>query len=182
MPITPLPADGTDRFYLDYTVQGEAHTMIARADGGYLASDAADGFAQLLTALTPLIVVTTIVGMRHSVAGSDVTVPVGTGDLEATYGTESAVVVNKPLQATFTGRSLDGHKTRFGFYGLAQQTDQSWRYTVAENTHVADALDVLGAFSAAGLFISISGGRVSWNKYMNVGYNDHFVQKERRGG
>jgi len=180
MPVTALPPNNTDRFFLDYTAVGAQHVMILRAEDGTLGADAAAAFHALLTAIEDNLTEITILSLRHAVAGSDVTVPIDTGVLNPTYGTATVDPINRPLQVTFTGRSLDGHKTRVGLFGWAGQNDSSWRKTPAEEASVGDALTVLHDESVAGRFVSISGQRVTWNGYMNLGYNDHWVKRARQ--
>lgn len=182
MALPALDPTNTERWFLDYTAQGVAHTVIMRVAAPQDASDVAAAFHTFLTALAEGLVEVSIVGLRKAAAGSNVTVPQSTSGLDPSYGTVSPSDVNKPLQVTFTGRSNDGRKTRVGMFGYFTQNDASWRKTVAEENEVADTVDALGTLSAGGFFVSISGARVFWHQYMNLGYNDHFVKIARQGG
>ena len=179
MPIAALPPSNTQRYYYDYSVYAEQHTLIVRCTADVGLSDAKVGIDAFLTALGPGLIEITTVGLRHSEAGSNITNPVDADGLAATYGSGSGSAINAPLQVTFTGRSGDGHKARVGMFGWESQTDTSWRYTTAENTDVLNAVAELTDQGSAGIFCSISGQRVLWHPYMNVGYNDHWVKVER---
>lgn len=182
MALAPLPPSNTERWFLDYTAQDVAHTAIMRTADAIDAIDAAEAFDLVLTALGTGLVEVTIVALRRALVGSNITNPQPTTGLAASYGEVSPSDVNKPLQVTFTGRSSDGRKTRFGMFGYFSQNDASWRKTTAEEDEVAATVAQLEGLSIAGRFVSISGERVFWHQYMNLGYNDHFVKLARQGG
>ncbi len=179
MTISPLPASNTERWFLDYTVGGFQHTMICRAASPQVADDVASAFNAVLTELTTYLAVITIVGFRKALVGSDITNPQSAAGLESTYGTGAQGAIYAPVQTTFVGRSIDGRKARVGVFGAATLNDSSYRITAAENSEIASAIDQLGAFSAGGLFVGISGIRVLWHSYANIGLNDHFVRSMR---
>lgn len=182
MAVIPLDPWNTERWYLSYTAQDVAHTAIMRVAAAQLAEDAAIAFHTFLSALAEGLVEIAITGLAKTAVGSNIRVPQSTSGLDLTYGSISPSDANKPLQVTFTGRSLDGRKTRVGMYGYFSMNDASWRKTVAEENEVANTVDALETLSAGGFFVSISGQRVFWHQYMNLGFNDHFVREARQGG
>lgn len=181
MPVTPLPPSNTERWFLDYTVIDTHHVLIMRTADAVSDGAAAEALDTFLSAIAPGCSAITIDGLRHAAATSDLTFPASTTGLSATYGSGVGQLIDIPLQATFTGRSTDGRKARVGMFGWDAQTDSSWRYTTAENANVAATIAALNSLSASGFFVSISGGGVIYHPYMNIGYNDHWVDKRRAG-
>lgn len=179
--MAPLPASNTERWFLDYTVLGEEHTLMMRTADAVTDAEAAEALDTFLTAFSTGTSEITINGLRHAAATSNFSFPAATTGLDPTYGEGVGSLIDVPLQATFTGRSADGRDGRTGFFGWSGQTDSSWRYTVAEDTTVANTVAALTSLTNSGFFVSISGGAIIWHNYMNVGYNDHWV-KEQRGG
>jgi hypothetical protein len=179
MAVPALPPDNTQRYFYDYSVYAEQHTLIVRCHESVGLDDLKVQLDLFLTALGAGLITITTVGLRHAEAGSNVTNPVDAEGLAATYGSGSGSVINAPLQVTFTGRDGDGHKTRVGMFGWEAQTDTSWRYTTSENAVVLDTVAQLTSSGAAGVFFTINAKRPIWHPYMNVGYNDHWVKNER---
>lgn len=181
MALSPLPASNTERWFLDYDVMDTHHVLIMRSADVITADEAAEAFDALLDALAPDLMPVIPTGLRHASAGSDVTFPEALAGLSASYGVNTEVPINIPLQATFTGRSGDGRKARVGFFGWQAANDASWRYKTSESSTVAAVIPVLNGLSGSGRFVSISGEGVTYHPYMNVGFNDHWVHKRRVG-
>jgi len=179
MAVPPINPNNTQRYYYDYSVYAEQHTMIVRVDESVGLDDFKIELDLFLQAMSPGLTTITTVGLRHSEAGSNVTNPVDADGIAATYGSGSGNVINAPLQVTFTGRDGTGHKVRVGLFGWDGQTDASWRYTTAENAVVLDAVAQLTSSGAAGVFWTINDQRPLWHPYMNISYNDHWVKVER---
>lgn len=179
MPITPLDPTNTERWFYDYTVLGDQHSLMMRTPNELDAGTAGEQIDAFLTAIEGGLIEITTVGLRVARAGSNITNPTGTPGIQATYGTGAGSAINAPLQVTFTGRSDDGHKARVGIFGWDGQSDSSWRMTVVENADVAAGVTFLQAITASGFFTSISGEPVRWHPYANIGYNDHWVKVAR---
>lgn len=181
MAVTALPPTNTQRWFYDYTVEGDQHSLMMRSANDITPAEAAEAIDLFLLAIDGELVEITTVGLRVAEAGSNITNPASPTGLSATYGSGSGVIINAPLQVTFVGRSADGHKARVGIFGWNGQTDDSWRMTIAENAGVAAEVTNLNSLSAAGLFVSISGEGALWKPYANIGYNDHWVKRARTG-
>lgn len=180
MPVTALAPSNTERWFYDYTVGGNQHTLIMRTADALDAASAGEQIDAFLTAIEGGLATITTVGLRVARGGSNITNNEGTVGLQATYGTGAQAGIDAPLQVTFTGRSNDGHKARVGVFGWAGQSDTSWRMTVIENADISAGVTFLQAITGSGFFVSISGEPVVWHPYANIGYNDHWV-KEARG-
>jgi hypothetical protein len=180
MAVEALNPFNTERWFYDYSVYGDQHSLMMRVDSPRSATEAAEQIDAFLSAIAGNLVEITTVGLRVALAGSNITNAQGTAGLAATYGSGAGSDINAPLQVTFTGRSSDGHKSRVGIFGWLSQTDSSWRITVAEDADVASGVSILQGLSPSGFFVSISGAAAEWHGYANIGYNDHWI-KERRG-
>lgn len=182
MALSPLPETNTARYFYDYSVEGDDHTMVVRVSDDASLSVVAGWIDTYLTALGSIIATINTVGFRFAERGSNVTNPVDDGDLAGSYGTGTQSAILRPAQLSFTGRSQDGRKNKTSLFGLAALNDQSWRVTPLDNPAVTEAVAALNEASAAGVFVSISGRRTIWHSYMNIGVNDHGVSKARTGG
>jgi len=180
MSVAALPPSNTERWFYDYTVLGNQHSLMMRSASPISPGEAAEAIDLFLLQIDSELTTITTVGLRVALEGSNITNPASPTGLAATYGSGSGSDINAPLQVTFTGRSADGHKARVGIFGWNAQTDTSWRMTPAEVAAVGDEVTNLNSLSAAGLFCSISGEGALWHPYANIGYNDHWV-KEARG-
>jgi hypothetical protein len=179
MPVTALNPWNTERWFYDYTVLGDQHSLMMRTPDTLDAASAGEQIDAFLSAIEGGLIEITTVGLRVARAGSNITNNEGTVGLAATYGTGAGSQINAPLQVTFVGRSNDGHKARVGIFGWDGQTDDSWRMTVIENADVAAGVTFLQAITGSGFFTSISGEPVVWHPYANIGYNDHWVKAAR---
>jgi len=182
MALAPLPASNTIRYFYDYTVLGDQHSMLCRVTDAVSLSDVQIAIDDFLQALSGNLVEITTVGLRVAAEGSDITNPVATGIIAANYGSGAGDVINAPLQVNFVGRSPDGRKSRVGIFGWTAQTDASWRITSSEDSDVLAAITSLTSAGAGGIFVSISGARPLWKPYADIGYNDHWVKQARKGG
>jgi len=180
MPVTALNPNNTERWFYDYTVLGDQHSLMMRAPDTLDAASAGEQIDAFLTAIAGGLIEITTVGLRVARAGSNITNNEGTVGLAATYGSGAGSAINAPLQVTFVGRSNDGHKARVGIFGWNGQSDASWRMTVVENADVSAGVTFLQAITSSGFFTSISGEPVVWHPYANIGYNDHWVKVARQ--
>lgn len=181
MALPPLPPSNTERWFLDYTVGSQQHSLLMRATTILSAVEACTALDVFLTAIAGNLVEIVPVGLRHASIGSDVTNPADFGTLAEGYGTGTVSSINRPLQVTFTGRSTDGRKNRVGIYGWTAQTDSSWRITTLEDSDVLLGVNALTSLASSGKFCTISGQRAIWHSYANIGYNDYWVNQARRG-
>lgn len=180
MPVPALDPSNTERWFYDYTVLGNQHSLMMRTPDVLDAASAGEQIDAFLSAIEGGLIEITTVGMRVARGGSNITNPEGTVGLSANYGTGAGNVINAPLQVTFVGRSSDGHKARVGIFGWNGLVDDSFRMTVVENADVLAGVTFLQAITSSGFFTSISGEPVVWHPYANIGFNDHWV-KEARG-
>lgn len=174
-----LPANSTDRYYLDYTCGGIDHTMVVRAQSGVLPSGAAADIATFLGILSPALFLVTIRGLRYSAAGSNVSNPVPwTG--AASYGADAAEGLNRAKFIGFVARDAAGHKTRVDMFCPKTGSDPNFRTTRAESALIGDVIDFLDG--TTGTFRSINNLHPTWKEYANFAFNAYWQRQLRRLG
>jgi len=179
MALPPLPPSNTERWFLDYSANDEQHTMLMRTPDEKTAGEIAEAYDLFLNGIAGNLSTITIIGLRHSAAGSDITNPESTTGLSTTYGSGVGSVINVPLQITFPGRGRDGRKLFVSVFGWTSANDDSWRILSSEDADVASGVAILNSLSASGFFTTISGSRAFYKPYANVGYNDYWVGQAR---
>ena len=177
--MTALSPDNTARLYVDYTATGKEHTVIFRPQTGVTIEQLRDWVHDWLTDNAALFATTTVFhDARHSLQNSNVTNPiswtavVGTSDVPAD-------VDRAPRFGSFVGRSAQGHRVKFGIYGIAFVDDASYRWNAAESAGVTNAVADLNDLQAK--LGTITGSKAVWKQYMNTGYNAYWQRKARRG-
>lgn len=171
--MAPLPSNNTGVFYLDYTTEGQDHTLQIRFGTGSSALEAAGVADAFLTALGTNIYVWTINGARVRDVGTNVSYPV-TWDGDTTYGSGTEGAYATAQYGDFVGRSIDGRRCRiavFGLKGIVDSTDDNFRFA-SSTAYVAAALAALEALPECP--VSISGEPVNWQQYMNTGINAYW--------
>lgn len=174
--MTPLPPDSTRRYFVDYTVAGHEHTWQVRTEGG-LSPLAFGGFLNdFATALGGIMLPTTINQVRTAAPGSNVSVPVVTDQEGRTYGGGSANNIDVPKFINFVGRTSGGRRVRLAVFGISL-LDLSWRYTTAEESHIATCVSLLNA--SVGIGLGVDGIKAVWYPYANVGFNAYWQRAVR---
>jgi hypothetical protein len=170
--MAPLPANNTDRYFLDYETGGHNHTMVMRTETSIAAVAASDVFDQLLTALHDLLFQITIVGLRFQEEGTNVSLPRDwAGD--ATYGGSVGASYTSAQYLDFVGRGADGRRARVAVFGATFiQQGNDYRATPTEQPAIGDAIEVLN--TNPDYFEAISGSAVSWYAYANTGVNAYW--------
>lgn len=171
--MAPLPSNNTGVFYLDYTTEGQDHTMQIRFGTGSSALEAAGVADAFLAALGTNMYAMTINGARVRDAGASVSYPV-TWDGDAVYGSGTEGLYATAQYVDFVGRSIDGRRARiavFGWKGIVDTTDDNFRFS-SSTGWVAAALAALEALPFCP--VSISGEVVNWQQYANTGINAYW--------
>jgi hypothetical protein len=178
MPLTDLSPQNTERWYLDYTVGGIQHTLIMRTAIPYSDANASTAMAGLLTAMSTLLNQLTVVGLRKSVQGSNVT-NAATWSGASTYGTGTLPNNSRARFLSFVGRDSLGYRVRATVFGAAGTLDDNYRMTRAESTLVAASLDYLAARTND--FVTLAFNHPTWKQYANAGYNAYWQRQVRTG-
>ncbi len=178
MPVTALPPSNTPRWWLDYTVNGDAHSLMMRATAlktESLVSDVYSGFLDLFTSDNIFLI--DVTGMRKAAEGSDVTLP-ATYTGTTAFGSGSAVDNdNRAKTFSWTGRDETGHKNKLFLFGAKPSANGDYRIQFGESSILESVVDYLQALN--GFWISIAGNPMIWNKYTNTGWNDHWIRVAR---
>ena len=175
--MAPLPPNSTKRYYLDYDVASKQHTLIARCDSAVTAAQASTYFDNFLSALSPVLFQWTVLGMRVSAAGSNISVPAsftGTG----LYGTGTGTPADSGGYASWVGRSGAGVRGRVTVFGsTVTATGGNWRAAPGENTTLDAALVELRA--PVDFWWAVDALKINFNSYTNNGYNAYWRNHTR---
>ncbi len=179
MPLTPLPEDNTERWWIIYTNNGTTHRMMARTLVGLTAASMSTNFQSIFAALTGTLNATTIVGMEKASKGSGVRNP-QTYSGTTTFGSGTELDTDGRARAlSFVGRSAGGRKSRLFLFGVKAIPEGDYRVDTTESAGVASAVIALNL--PAGSFLSIDELKPIWKAYANIGYSDHWIKEYRKG-
>jgi len=171
-----LPADNTERWFLDYSVGGKQHTMQCRTLPATSHTVVSAGFDELLAGLSGSLALITIDGLRFALQGSDVSNPADFGGA-ATYGSVTEVPFLVPQFVAFQGRDALGHKNRLTIFGWKGFEPSDYRINAGEDAAIDLAITNLNLETT--IFLSIGGGTTHWKPYANFGFNAHWQRKLR---
>lgn len=176
--MAPLPNNSTGVLYVDYTTEGEEHTLQLRFGDPGSFNDAMDVAVALFAAMDSFLYSISSIACRVRDAGGNVTYPVSwTGD-EA-YGSSTEGHYATAQYADFVGRSIDGRRCRvafFGVKGIVDTTGKDFRFP-SSTTWVGDVLAALRAGDTSP--VSISGLVVNWYDYADTGINAYWRNRIR---
>lgn len=179
--MAPLPPNSTPVYFVDYSFKGQSHTMAFRwpSIAGIESVRAVAG--AFISALRPAMDSSwTVLGARLRSAGGTVSVPTAPPTVTGTQGSSNLTGIDFPKFVSFVGRGLpDGRRARIFVYGLVLPLDNDYRYTDPLPTSLANALAVLNLAAEEGTIVSVGGGVVQWNTYVNTGFNSYYEQKQR---
>lgn len=178
MPVTALPPSNTERWWLDYTVNGDAHSMLMRTTDGQTAAAVSSVFEDFLALFTSdNIYGITPTGLRVALKGSDVSLP-ATYTGASSFGSGTAVDTDLRAKTfSLTGRDASGHKVRLFVFGAKSGANGNYRVDRGENFIMDSVEDYLTALSDH--WQTIAGLHPIWNLYANTGWNDHWIRRAR---
>ena len=173
-----LPAHNTERWFLDYTVNGDLHHLLMRTPDGATEAGVSSVYSDFLALLSSASVYgIDVVGMRFASHGSDVTLPATyTGTIH--FGAGTAVANDfRAKTFSFTGRDASGHKIKLFIFGAITQADGDYRLQVGTDSHIDACVAYLNALTS--YWYTIAGLKPVWNHYANVGFHDHWIKRAR---
>lgn len=175
--MTPLPANNTERLFVDYAVAGYEHTLGVRLAEATTDADAVENVSAFLEIVGAFCYPTTVLGARRGASGSPFTYPIAWGGIPS-WGTGTAIPAVSAQFYDFVGRSDDGRRVNVTLFGAGLLTSGGdYRITPSEASWVQDALDSL--VSDAGVFLTISEEIPFWKAYANCGVNAYWRNKIR---
>jgi len=178
VPLTPLPASNTKRYFIHWTIGGTSHhTQIRVLDSvtdGAAITALQDDFSLLLGALGSNVVLDQLLVADN---GSDIRNPVsGWSTLTGT----ASPVSGQDLARTFSlrGRSSSGRKTKMLLWGLTTGEQPDFQLALADQP--AEQSDFMSAVAArSNMYLAIDGTVPVYRTDYLEDYNDHW-QKELR--
>jgi hypothetical protein len=172
--MAPLPANSTPRFRVHYSNAGEGHVMDIRSHDSPLALGL--NVDDLLTALSPLLLLTTVETVEFAASGSNVFNLVTSGIETNTYGSGAGGVQSPSNYINFIGRSSDGRRVRLAVFGV-NNVAQDYRWNPGDNSNVDAAIAALNV--AANHFVTIGDIKPVWKSYANAGFNAYWQKAIR---
>ena len=187
-----LPANSTNRLFIDYVTGNEAgsqqHTVSCRYDSATLdVGDVQEAFLDVLQGISAALFRTgwRVIATRVQGAGTAFSLPVTTiVSLAGFTGTASPSYQPRleAVELTFQGRSpTTGRGVDFSLYTAVIDVGDSFRFNSGSVAApwVATALTALRASTTAGAFQSIDGAAPIWYDYVNANYNSYWERRLR---
>jgi len=175
--MAPLSPDSTARVYLDYSVAGYDHTLICRHNSTGTIADAVDALQAFITAASPGVYASTLIGLRASNSGSNITFPLS-NTFSTSWGSGAAAGNESAQYYDMVGRSVDGRKVRAAIFGATQvSASDKYRVPYSAGSFWSDMIDALGA--DVNCFVTISAQTPTWHQYANTGINAYWRNKIR---
>lgn len=178
--MTPLLPNNTARVWIGYNDGQFDHELLIRyntsvADVPDVMTAADDLFTQIASDWYQIA----ITGVRASAQHSDFSFPVSwTGG--ATYGGGTMPKVFAPRQFCLLGRTSLGRRSRFFLFGFEGTSPDDYRLPRSAGNIVDDALSVIEAAQALGIFICIDGQTPVMYQYADFNFNNYY-EKQARG-
>lgn len=178
MPLAPLPASNTKRYFIGLVdANGQHHIQVRCAP---TVSDAA-ALTDLGFTVDQLLPVTyadyTFNELLVAEIGSDVRNPVAGWTPKVGTNTFSQADREFPLAITARGRASSGRKVKLSLWGQFFTVPTNWLYVPpALGAHAAFMQIVI---TSPSYFLSIDGAKPIWREDFTVDYNDHWVQVAR---
>jgi len=178
MPLSPLPESNTKRYFLVYTADTVEHRAQIRVANTVSDAAAVLELAGLITDIQALLYVSThFNSLEVADEGSDIRNPVSGWTAITGSGDADEPDINRPLSHSFVGRSPTGRKVRLFLFGTQFGTPTEWRVTPGGGSAITTAIARLN--STASFYLAIDGSKPIWYPYVNVKYNDHYVDAQR---
>ena len=181
MPLAPLPASNTQRFFIGLSGGGHQHHIQVRANDSVDAAQAAIDLGFVATTLQPVIYNDyTFNELLHAEKGSDIRNPVASWEVISGTQAFGQPVTEHPYALCARGRSTSGRKARLFLWGVNAARNSSWMV-------IPDAGSALEAFIAILVatptyFLAIDGTKPVWRLDFTAGYNDAIVEDDRPAG
>ena len=178
MPLSPLPASNTRRYFVVYTAGGLEHRLQVRSTEAITDAQAIAGISARLSELLPVMYAdTSFLGLERADLGSDIRNPVS--GWSVLTGTQPGVMpaLEKAYTLSARGRTTGGRKTKLLLFGVFNTRQADWEFTPAPATDFETFLTGLNA--TVNLFTGIDGLHPIWKNNFLQDYNDHWEHELR---
>ena len=178
MPLTPLPASNTKRYFISYLADTQRHAFQVR-----VADTVSDGAAitelqGFVTDILPQAYTGTVYDqLEVAENGSDIrNIVAGWTSQTGTLGSSEPDNI-RPYTYGFAGRSPSGRKVKGFLFGLSYNQPDTWRFVPGGGSDVETLIARLNA--TADFYLTIDGTKPVWYNYVNIAVNDHWVKVAR---
>lgn len=176
--MAPLPPNNTERWFVDYAVEGVNHTLLLRTEAPSDAATVSAFVDDLWSALTSNLFSTVINGLRKAAQGSDISLD-QTYTGTTSFGGGDPGEGNKPAFIAFQGRSEGGRPVKLTIFGYKDLgTVDDYRFVPGVGSTIADAQAVIQ--TTAGFPCAIDANNVIWKTYVNCGFNAYWQRQARK--
>lgn len=178
MPLSPLPASNTKRYFLGLKDDLAQHHIQIRCADTVSDSQAIIDIGYVATLLQPVTYADySFNELLVSENGSDIRNPVSGWVVHPGTWATAQDDTEMPLAITGRGRSHTGRKSKFSLWGQVFTRAEDWTYTPGfESAHEAFMTIVQ---TSPSYFLAIDGSKPVWRGDFTVDYNDHWVQEQR---
>ncbi len=178
MPLTPLPASNTKRYFVGVLADTlQHHIQIRVADSVSDASAITDLGGVFSVILPQLYSSTSFNELLVANHGSDIRNPVAGWTTLVGTGAFTQPDTERPLTFCARGRAVSGRKVRLFLWGLNIARTANWEYVPGAGTDLATFLQDLNL--SANYFLAIDGSKPVWKGDFTIDYNDHWEQEAR---
>lgn len=176
--MAPLSPSTTARWKYIYQNAVAQHTLTLRLTNDSVTADADAIMQALMSNIGISCSESTITGLEHAPASSDIFNPVADSDLVGdSFGSGAAIKQYNATSITFVGRGSDARRARMSLFGWKADLSE-FRITAAESPDVATFINAtLNAIATP--LLTISGTAPVWKLYADIKANDHWVDKSR---
>lgn len=177
--MAPLPENGTERFWLDYTDGINDHSLLVRFNGATATVNQVMGSVDdFMLALSPELYQISVNGARVSAAGSNISVPVvWTGGV--TYGNFAMPNELSPRQLCFLGRDGTGRRVRWFMFGWDAAPPDPFRIGITPATAFDNAIQAILGGQTNEIWLTIAGNVPTLYTYVDINYNSYYEAKAR---
>jgi hypothetical protein len=179
MPLTPLPATNTKRYFIKWTAGGLSHSTQVRVsddtDNAFAVSFLQNDLAILLPALGTNVVID---GLDVAENGSDIRNPVAGWTVLTGTGGVDVTGQDRARSFSLRGRSATGRKTKALFWGFVVAHQPDFELALADQS--AAQSDFQAQVQARNnQWLAIDGTKPNFGTNYLEDYNDHW-EKELR--
>lgn len=178
MPLTPLPASNTQRYFIGMQGAGHQHHIQVRCTDAITPAQAAIDLGFVATTLQPgLHQDYTFNELLHAASGSDIRNPVPSWEVISGTITTNQPVPDHPLSLCARGRSPSGRKCRAFLWGMNFARTDDWILSPDAGSALEGFLAILVATPS--YFLAIDGSKPVWELDYTIGFNDHWIDVDR---